>query len=148
MLQFSGEESLTSSVLHFSRVRFASRKVLRNFLSHHMVAFNIRFLTTFCKTSFRLDLVFISFLNFVSVLLFSTYISFNSKIKNFSFWKTVFLAQVFSSTLEWRRRIVFPIFKTDRNKVVFFLCRPFSPILLMILLKRLAGSVCSFLFVH
>lgn len=67
MLQFSGEESLTSSVLHFSRVRFASRKVLRNFLSHHMVAFNIRFLTTFCKTNFRLDLVFIIFLNFVSV---------------------------------------------------------------------------------
>lgn len=134
-------------LLHFSRIHFASRKILCNPF-HHLVDFKMRFSITFWKTSCWFGFGF--FYNFSKTCLFVYFclalVSSNTKMKNFYFGKTVFLTQVFSPALEWRRIVNLATFKKDRNKVVFFFCCPFSSIILMILLKWLAESVCSFLF--
>lgn len=133
-------------LLHFSRVHFASRKILCN-LFHHLVDFRIRCFTTFWKTSCWFGFFFYNFSETcLSARFCLALVSSNTKKKNFYFGKTVFLTQVFSPALEWRRIIILATFKKDKNKVVFFFCCPFSSIILTILLKWLAESVCSFLF--
>lgn len=110
-------------LLDLSRVHFISRTILCKLFFFFITWWILRYFSLFSRKQVVHLFLFLVLFWTVSLclFLFSTYVSFHTEIKNFSFGKTIFLIQVFSPALEWRKKSVLAAFKKDKSKILFFL---------------------------